>query len=88
MAKEGKIFAVQLKGGASIRLVKARGPISARAFVADGMIEVRPATAEEIYSLASRGVMLENAEGGAETALPAPGELPAGMTHIRGNRSN
>lgn len=88
MAKDGKIFAVQLKGGTAVRLVKARGPISARAFVAEGMIEVRPASADEVYRLAQSGVQLETAADEAETRAGAPAGPPDGYAPVRHGRSN
>ena len=63
---DGKIFAVQMKGGTSIRLVKARGPVAARNFVAEGMIEVRAARPDEVYRLAQAGTVLETATDAPE----------------------
>ncbi len=64
------IFAIQIKGGNAVRLVKARGPISARSYVAEAMIEVRVPEADELYRLAQSGIKLEDA-----TAQPEPPAL-------------
>jgi len=82
MAKsDGKLFAVQIKGGTAIRLVKARGPEAARNFIARGMVDVRPARPDEVYRMAQSGTPLEDAMSQPEPAPVASATLKGAKTH-------
>lgn len=66
MAKERRVFLVSVGGGeipTTSRLIRARGPATAKAHVADELIAVKEASAQELVDLGKAGVAIEDAAG-------------------------
>ena len=64
MAREQRVFLVNIDGGESPkaqRLIRAKGPASARDHVAGELIAVKEATPQELVELGAAGIKIEDA---------------------------
>ena len=65
MAKERRVFLVNIDGGEGVaanRLIRARGPASARDKVASELLAVKEASPQELVELGAQGVKIEDGE--------------------------
>ena len=63
MARERRVFLVNIDGGEGLtnRLIRARGPATARDHVAGELIAVKEATPQELVELGAAGIKIEDA---------------------------
>ena len=59
MSKEQRVFKVDVKGEEKSRLIRAKGPATARDKVAAEVIAVKEATPEELVEMGALGVVIE-----------------------------
>ena len=65
MAREHRVFLVNIDGGdgpKANRLIRARGPATAKAKVADELLAVKEASPQELINLGATGAVIEDAE--------------------------